>query len=145
MAYVKGMRKHGITYYSLVEGCRIGGKVRHKHIAYLGKFPDVESCYQYWAGELKPERKFPARASREVRDAWRKSFPGSWEMHQLRAREKVACLFEYRPPEILQREANEKCKATVEHSPRYWDIPADTAEHSNPHVPLTPLLQSVVK
>jgi hypothetical protein len=42
-------------YYALVEGRRVGGKVRQRQIAYLGKHPSLEAARAYAAQLDEPE------------------------------------------------------------------------------------------
>lgn len=53
MPFIRTKIVKGQTYYYLVEGVRVDGKVRQRVIAYLGEFETVRSALAYWTAQVK--------------------------------------------------------------------------------------------
>jgi len=67
VAFKRKKRIDGVEYYYLVEGTRVGGKVKQRVIAYLGKHKTVGAAYLHWVRESrKPGRKQYAKRMMKV-------------------------------------------------------------------------------
>ena len=53
MSFIRHSTVNGHTYYAVVQSYRDGGKVRHRQLAYLGRYPTVPAAIDGFGAELE--------------------------------------------------------------------------------------------
>jgi hypothetical protein len=120
------------SYYQLVRSRRVNGKPRQEVICYLGTSPTVEAAYQYWSAQAKGRVKINSKI--DVVTIGGEVIHGNPDIHQMRAKQKVTILEEYRDPKTVEAENVQKEERTakrlaLESDPRrcgFWKEAVET-------------------